>query len=217
MAGSLGRAVYDSLFSLYMAIAFVVAALVLAWLAIAIFRFRARTGERAPLDAPRAGIEPDERGHAAWVYVMAGGIALVMFGLAFGTIGAVDFIEHPPGSEEALDVNVTAFQFGWRFQTEDGIKTINELRVPVDRPVVLSVTSQDVFHNFAVPEYRIRIDAMPGKTNTIWFQATEAGTVESVCVELCGLGHAHMKGTIVAMAPADYDAWVTEKLGGEPK
>lgn len=212
MPGAVSSPLYDSLFSLYMAIGLVVGALVLGWLAVALWRFRAKGGAD-PADAPRPGIVPRERGGAGWIVTMSVAIALVLFALSFGTLGAVDAIEHAPRDENAIPIAVTAFQFGWSFRYQEGFETYFDLTVPVDRTILLDVTSQDVMHNFAIPEYRLRVDAIPGRVNHLWFKATETGVVRTVCVELCGTGHATMKGTIVVLGAKEYDAWVAEKSG----
>lgn len=197
-------AVWDGLFGVYFAVAAVVVVGVLGWLGYALWRFRAAPGEPAP--APAAG--DGDHGSLGLVVAMAGGIAAVLFALSFGTLGASDFLEHPPEAEDGVHIEVTGFRFGWRFNYTDlGFGTLGELRVPVGRPVLLHVTSQDVFHNFAVPQYRVRIDAMPGHVNQLWFEATQPGTAEAVCVELCGAEHARMKATLIALPPAEFDAW----------
>lgn len=215
MAAASSTPVYEALFNLYFVVAAAVGVAVTAWIVTALVRFRERPGEDAP-DAPRAGVVAAERGHVVWIYAMTGGIAVILFGLVFGTIDAVNFIEHPPETGDALHVKVTALQFGWIFDYPEGFQTFGELRVPVGRVVILDVTSRDVWHNFAVPEYRIRIDAIPGQTNHLWFNATEAGTARILCAELCGVGHAAMKGSIVAVSPGEYAAWVDQMRPAAP-
>src|SRR5687768_5936959 len=97
-----------------MAIALIIGGLVIGWLAYILVKYRARPESARPRDAPRAGILPAERGHPLWSYVMALLIAVIMFGLAFGTISATHDLETPPEGVEWLNVTVTGFQFGWR-------------------------------------------------------------------------------------------------------
>lgn len=212
MASSVSGALWADLYYLYLAIALVVGALVVGWLLYSLVKFRSRPGMPKPIDAPRAGMIPAERGHPIWSYVMAIGIAAIMFGLAFGTISATDTIEKPPVGVPAVHMDVTGFQFGWKvnYTGEGGIpfQRINEWTVPVDTPVVMNVTSQDVWHNFALTEYRIRIDAIPGEINHIWFQATEQATVQPVCVQICGTGHALMKSTMHVVSKEQYATYL---------
>lgn len=198
---------YDALFGLYFLIGAVVGVLVLSWLAVSLVRHRARAGDGDDLP----GEDEDSRGRGLHVWIMVFGISGILFALAFGTLGTLHELEAVPA--DAHGVVVTGFQFGWIFDYDQGFRTFNELRVPVGEPVRIEVTSMDVFHNFAVPDYRIRIDAIPEKMNTLWFNATEPGAARVMCVELCGVAHAYMKATLVAVPVAEYDAWVLEQTG----
>lgn len=203
-----GTDVWNELYDLYMVIALVIGALVIAWLVTAMVKYRAKAGDKRPADAPRAGVIPAERGRVVWVFVMAGVIAVILAGLAFKSIPAIDVVENPPEGEFALYHNVTGFQFGWKFNytAEGGLpyQDVGVYTIPVDTNIVMNVTSQDVWHNFAVPDYRIRVDAIPGTVNHIWFKATETGSGHTVCVMLCGAGHALMRADLNVVSKADY-------------
>ena len=99
---------------------------------------------------------------------------------------------------------------------KDDIVVIGELHVPVDRPVIIELSSKDVIHNFCLPHMRIAQDAIPGAIIPMWFKPLKTGTYEVVCGQLCGLGHYSMKGTLVVDSPADYQVWLKERaeLGG---
>ncbi|RPJ81862.1 MAG: cytochrome c oxidase subunit II, partial [Acidobacteria bacterium] len=111
---------------------------------------------------------------------------------------------------EALDVYVVGKQWMWKFQHPGGQREINELHVPVNRPVRLTMTSEDVIHDLYVPAFRIKADVIPGRYATAWFEATKAGTYHLFCAEYCGTQHSGMKGRVVVMEPQEYQAW----LGG---
>src|SRR5882672_2785 len=115
MVGSSGADLWNGLFFLYMGIALAVGALVVGWLLLSLVKFRWRPGQARPKDAPLPGVAPAERGHVLWVYVMAGVIGAIMFGLAFVSISATDTVEHPPDDARSVFVNVTGYQFGWIF------------------------------------------------------------------------------------------------------
>ena len=219
MASSVSTGIFERLFFTYMTIAVLVGALVIGWLLYAMWKFRARPGDPRPRDAPVAGMLPAERGHVLWVYIMAGGIAAIMFGLAFSTISAVDTLEHPPTDVEGSHHNVTGFQFGWRFNyTGAGgipFNKVGEFTVPEDTPIVLNVTSTDVWHNFAIPDYRIRVDAIPGEINAMWFQANDPAETHVACVQICGAGHAVMRANVHVLTKADYDAWLAKESDAE--
>jgi cytochrome c oxidase subunit 2 len=224
MVASSGTALWDGLFYLYLGIALVVGAGVIGWLVWSMVKYRWRPGAARPADAPQPGVLPAERGHVLWVYVMAAVIAAIMFGLAFSTISAIDEIETPPQEPGAIHVNVTGYQFGWLFNYSgtDGVlfqqnsaKTGEGFTVPVDAPVVMNVTSRDVWHNFAIPNFRIRVDAIPGEVNHMWFRAEAVGDDHTVCVMLCGSGHAFMRADLHVVSKADYDKWVAERSEAE--
>jgi cytochrome c oxidase subunit 2 len=95
--------------------------------------------------------------------------------------------------------------------SKDDIVVLGELHVPVNKPVIVELTSKDVIHNFALVNMRIAQDAIPGQMIPMWFRPITPGTYEIVCGQLCGLGHYGMKGTLVVDTPADYQAWLRER------
>lgn len=218
-ADSVSSKIFGELYYLYLAIALAIGGLIIGWLFYILVKYRARPGSPTPRDAPRAGVLPAERGHPIWSYVMALVIAAIMFGLAFGTISATEELETPPEGVERVDALIEGFQFGWRltYAGEGGvpIAKITEWRVPVDVPIVADVVSKDVWHNFALTEYRIRIDVVPGQTNSIWWQAKETGEVQPVCVQLCGVGHALMKTKMLVVSKEEWRAYVAEQSAAE--
>jgi cytochrome c oxidase subunit 2 len=94
---------------------------------------------------------------------------------------------------------------------KDDLTAVGELHVPVDRPVIIQVSSKDVIHNFALPAMRIAQDAIPGSIIPLWFKPIKTGSYEIVCGQLCGLGHYGMKGSLVVDNPTDYQAWLKER------
>ena len=100
----------------------------------------------------------------------------------------------------------------WHLQHPEGPREINELHVPVGQPVKLTMTSQDVIHDFYIPAFRVKKDVLPGRYTSIWFQPTEVGTFHLFCAQYCGTNHAEMIGWVYVMTPDDYAAWLN---GGE--
>src|SRR4029453_1501596 len=92
-------------------------------------------------------------------------------------------------------------------------REINELHVPVGRPVKLTMTSEDVIHSFFVPAFRTKLDGLPGRYSVLWFEPTKTGTYHLFCAEYCGTRHSGMVGSVTVMEPADYQTW----LSGGPK
>jgi cytochrome c oxidase subunit II len=95
----------------------------------------------------------------------------------------------------------------------DGAREINELHVPIGRPVKLIMGSEDVIHSFFIPDFRVKADVIPGRYNTMWFTATKPGRYHIFCTQYCGTKHSAMIGWVTAMVPADYETW----LGGGAK
>jgi cytochrome c oxidase subunit 2 len=113
----------------------------------------------------------------------------------------------PP--ENALQVYVVGKQWMWKSQHVEGRREINELHVPVGRPVQLVMTSEDVIHSFFIPAFRVKQDVVPGRYTSTWFQATKPGTYHLFCTEYCGSQHSRMIGRVVAMEPAEFQTWLS--------
>jgi cytochrome c oxidase subunit II len=111
----------------------------------------------------------------------------------------------------ALDIYIVGKQWMWKAQHADGQAEINELHVPVGRPVRLVMTSQDVIHSFYVPAFRLKHDVLPGRYEMLWFEATVTGTYPLFCAEFCGTDHSQMGGRIVVTAPAAYERWLAAR------
>ena len=94
---------------------------------------------------------------------------------------------------------------------KDDVMTNNQLNLPIDQPVVIELSSQDVVHSFFVPVLRVKQDAVPGLVIPLSFTATATGKHEIACAQLCGIGHAQMRGFITLMEPAEFDQWLAER------
>ena len=116
-------------------------------------------------------------------------------------------MSRPP--DETLNIYVVGKQWMWKFQHLDGQREINELHVPVGRPVKLIMTSEDVIHDLFVPAFRVKADVLPGRYTHLWFQATKAGRYHLFCAEYCGTKHSGMIGWVDVMEPAAFQAWLT--------
>jgi len=110
--------------------------------------------------------------------------------------------------DDAIQINVVGKRWMWKLQHMTGQREINELHVPVGRPVKLNLTSEDVIHSFFVPAFRMKKDAVPGRYSVAWFRATKPGKYHLFCAEYCGTEHSRMIGQIVVMEPAEYQAWL---------
>lgn len=125
-----------------------------------------------------------------------------------------EMAEKTPG---AVRVEVNAHQWAWdfrlpgpdgNFNSADDVIALNELRVPVGSPVILQMGATDVVHSFYLPNFRVKQDVVPGSVTQLWFQAQEAGEFEIGCTQHCGPGHYKMRGKLVAMPRAEWEAWM---------
>jgi cytochrome c oxidase subunit 2 len=94
---------------------------------------------------------------------------------------------------------------------KDDITTINQMYLPVDRPVIVHLSSKDVIHSFGVYEMRVKQDAVPGMNVPVWFVPTRIGEYEIACSQLCGLGHFRMRGFLTIQSDADFKKWLGEQ------
>ena len=131
-------------------------------------------------------------------------IVMVMF--AWGAKVFYDMYRPPAG---AMEIYIVGKQWMWKAQHMDGQREINELHVPVGRPVKLIMGSEDVLHSYFIPQFRVKADVIPGRYNVLWFTATKAGTYDLYCAEYCGTKHSGMIGKVIAMEPADFQAWLS--------
>lgn len=134
--------------------------------------------------------------------------------LILAVIAIVVFLELPhissaPAAAKKLEITVEGHQFYWQFDYPNGARSINDLYVPVDEVVDLRVVSEDVVHSWWIPELQGKIQAIPGRTNHIWFRANRMGTYYGQCAELCGLFHALMRAQVIVTSQAQYQSFVT--------
>jgi cytochrome c oxidase subunit 2 len=115
---------------------------------------------------------------------------------------------------DAMQIDVVGKQWMWKLQHMEGRREIDELHVPVGRPVKLVMTSEDVIHSFYVPAFRVKQDVVPGRYSSIWFEATKPGTYHLFCAEYCGTLHSGMIGRVVVMEPAAFEGWLAGETPG---
>ena len=209
------------------AIAFVSLNLFLAW---SIVRYRHRAGHSAHYDPENARLE---KRLTLWTGLGIAGM------LAPGLIAWHQYVTVPPDAA-IVEATGQQWQWGFRFPGKDGVLgTANvrhitpensfglnprdphgrddiliessELRLPVDRPVKMVLRSKDVLHDFYVPQFRAKMDLVPGIVTYFWLTPTRTGTFEILCAELCGIGHHMMRGTVIVENGADFDSWLADQ------
>lgn len=117
--------------------------------------------------------------------------------------------------DPAVEVYVVGKQWMWKLQHSTGQREINELHVPVNRKVKLTMTTEDVLHDFFIPAFRTKVDVVPGRYTYLWFEATKPGKYHLFCAEYCGLNHSGMGGYVYVMEQRDFDNWLSGNVSGQ--
>lgn len=129
--------------------------------------------------------------------------------------GAIVFYNQFTPPADAMEVYVVGKQWMWKIQHETGQREINDLHIPVNRKVKLTMTTEDVLHDFAIPAFRTKSDVVPGRYTYLWFEATKPGKYRIQCMEYCGLNHSGMGGYVYVMEQRDFDNWLSGSVSGQ--
>jgi len=168
---------------------------------IAMIRYR--EGARKNVDIPKQ-VHGNTLVEIIWTAVPA---VLLIF-MAVPTWQGIFRAAAPPRSE-GLRVEAIGHQWWWEFRYPDlGVVTANELHIPAGKPIVVKTYSIDVIHSFWLPRLAAKIDALPGKSNEVWFTPDAPGLYYGQCAEFCGTSHANMRMLTIVDTPEDFDAWV---------
>src|SRR5579862_7911696 len=169
-------------------------------------RFRERPGEdRAPVQTHGNVVL-----EVSWTIIPF----LILAVMAVPTVATIFKLAKIPKGPNVIHVDVAARQWFWQYEYTDkgtGFYTANEMHIPVNRPVVLTLTSNNVIHSFWVPALAGKKDVVPGHPNTLTIEASHTGTFTGQCAEYCGLSHANMRLRVIAQTETDYDTWVAQQ------
>jgi cytochrome c oxidase subunit II len=114
--------------------------------------------------------------------------------------------------EDSLQINVVGKQWMWKVQHPNGKREVNDLHIPIDVPIQVSLSSQDVLHDYFIPAFRVKQDVVPGRVTKLWFEPTMLGEFHIFCAEYCGTEHSYMKGTVTVLSQEDYAMWLEGAL-----
>jgi len=165
---------------------------------IFIFCVRYREGSSAPRPKEKINSTPIE---IAWMV-----IPLLIFLIVFAFAGREYAAIYSPPSG-GTEIDIVGKQWMWNIQHADGTSEKNELHVPLNENIIITLTSQDVVHSFYVPAFRLKHDAVPGTYARFWFRAVKTGSFPIFCAQYCGMNHSQMIGRIIVMQPHDYADW----------
>jgi cytochrome c oxidase subunit II len=196
----------DTLYDVLLVVSVPIFVLVMAVVLYSVYTYRVKPGDMRD----GAPIHGNTRLEVIWVTIP---LIIVSVLAAYGWI-VLDDIEAKKA--DALVVHVTGQQFAWSFEYPgQGKLQSNQLVLPKGRPVHFKINTKDVLHDFWVPEFRLKSDAVPGITTDVRLTPTRLGSYPVVCAELCGIGHSTMRQTVRVIPAAAFDAWVSKQRRGD--
>lgn len=166
-----------------------------------VIRYRRKAGRKTPHTTDHLGLE------LTWSIVPL----IIVIGVFFW--GFHGYMKAAIAPNEALEITVVAKKWVWQFEYPDGTRTLNEVHLPVNKPVRFIMTSEDVLHDFYVPEMRVKMDVVPNRYTELWFEPHTEGLFHLTCAEYCGKGHSDMMGKVFVDNEEKYRKWVEE--GGD--
>jgi cytochrome c oxidase subunit II len=188
----------DAIFYFLVAVTIFFVALIFLTIVFFAVKYRRRTEDERPTP-----IEGNFWLEVVWSVIPLG-LTMIMF--VWGAIIYFD-IYSPPN--DALEISIVGRQWMWKAQHPEGQSEINELHVPLGQPVKLTMTSEDVIHDFFLPAFRVKQDVLPGRYTKLWFEPTKAGEYPLYCAEYCGTQHSGMIGRVVVLEPAEFQRWLS--------
>ncbi|MGQ0542953.1 MAG: cytochrome c oxidase subunit II, partial [Blastocatellia bacterium] len=174
----------------------------------AIFFFAVKYREREKYATP-------EEMHGSIVLEVVWSIIPFVISMTIFLGGAIVFYNQFRIPDDSMEVFVVGKQWMWKIQHGTGQREINELHVPVGRKVKLTMTTEDVLHDFSIPAFRTKADVVPGRYTYLWFEATKPGKYHLYCAEYCGLNHSGMGGWVYVMEQRDFDNWLSGSVSGQ--
>jgi cytochrome c oxidase subunit 2 len=210
-AQSVNRSAIDDLNEQLLYVALPLVLFVELTLVYALYRFRNNDDPQPTTKDPALEI----------TWTAATGVILLFVGLSAFFVLANPYITPAAAgqsdaglSEDAVEVEVVAYQWGWEFRYQgEQVTSKSQLVLPRGRDVSFSFRTRDVIHSFYVPELGLKQDIIPGQTTEARTRATETGEYTLYCAELCGVGHTRMHGTVRVVSPTEYEEWLDDRRG----
>jgi cytochrome c oxidase subunit 2 len=213
-AGSTFAGPIDTMFTVILVLTGIALIIVEVGVVTFMIRYRARPGRKAFYT------HGSTRAEVIWTAIPA--VTMVALGLVSNHYWVL-MKDKKSIPANAIHFGVHAKQFEWqvtyagadgKLGTGDDFTVRNQLHIPVNQPVAVELSAEDVIHSFFVPEFRVKQDAVPGMHITAWFQATKTGEFEIGCAELCGMGHYKMRARVFVHTPEEFNAWLTQQAAG---
>ena len=202
---------WNNLFNLATFIAVTAMAIVVGAMVYFSVKYRQRKGQ------PRFVVEETlARTRARDAVVFASISIIILFSLSVAQYRLTPNARFPPSVSKSLVIDVTAFQWSFKFVYPNGVNTTGEFNVPANSNIVFNVTSSDVMHTFGLPDFRVKIDAIPGRYNIIGITTPSLNGNSELnytvrCYELCGVGHTYMVAQMKVMDPVAFNQWLNSQ------
>lgn len=194
----------DSLFFFLIGVAAFFSLLIFLCITFFAIRYHRKSEDEVP---------PEIHGSLALELVWTG-VPLVIVLFMFGW-GARLYFQSSRPPANATPIFVVGKQWMWKIEHPEGKSEINELHIPIGQPVRLTMTSEDVIHDFFVPAFRAKMDVVPGRYTSLWFTPTRLGRYHLFCAQYCGTNHSAMTGWVEVMTQADFQRWLSGSPAGE--
>lgn len=242
--------VFDRLYLVFLGLGTIVGVIVMSYVVYNAYKYRTTdTDARGRYDVDESELDGDKeeydvarpqrgeiptgqgKGGGKKLFMSFGMSAVLVLGLIIYSYSLLLYVEDTGANQEdALDVEVEGFQFGWAYEYESGLTSSDydaselsdvvgeevssdALVVPQGEVTQLRITSRDTFHNYGIPEFRAKGDAIPGDYTDSWFQPEKTGLFRANCYELCGQGHSDMHGDVVVLPPDEFEEWYLSQDG----
>jgi cytochrome c oxidase subunit 2 len=187
----------DALYGFLVLLTVVFCILVFGMVTIFAIKYRRRSDDEQP-----------EQNHGNLALELSWTIIPLFIALFVFLLGADVFFRLQRAPADPLEIYAVGKQWMWKIQHESGKREINTLHVPKGQPVRVTMTSEDVLHDFFIPAFRVKNDVIPGRYTTLWFEATQLGEFHLFCAEYCGTQHSGMIGKVIVMEPTAYHDWL---------
>jgi cytochrome c oxidase subunit 2 len=219
--------VFQNIYWVFLLVGTLVGVVVIGYMLYNAYKYRDRGDDEGDdVDRPSLGELPEGGGKGKKLFLSFALSAIIVISLIVWTYAMLLYVEAGDGSNanaqaqatgsaddtsaqagsDALMIHVEGYRFGWQYTYPNGYNSTT-LRIPEDRRIQLNVTSRDVIHNFGIPAFRAKTDAIPGQYTYTWFVANETGTYQAQCYELCGAGHSYMVSDVQVMSQSEYQQW----------
>ncbi len=201
---------WNNLFNLTAYVAIVALAVVMGAMVFYTIRYREKKGQ--PKFIPETNLS---KSRARDAIVFASISIIILASLTIASYRLTPNARYPPSSQ-SLTIDVTAFQWAFKFAYPNGATTLGTVNLPANSSIIFNITSTDVMHNFYLVDYRVSIDAIPGMHNVIWIDTPSLDGNSQLnytirCKELCGSGHVDMMAKLVVMDPSSFGVWLNNQ------